>query len=904
VPRKKDPLRKLPANADLHAGAFLGRARRFKGLTQGEVAQRGHVARQRVGQWEQGDLPWATLPALLNVGVAYGLATSEMEHLFRLLGLELPPHLPQWEVVLPSLPLLSIPAPDRVAASNLPAELSTFVGRAVAIEEVSRLVRGQHRLVTLTGPGGVGKTRLAVRAAKRIQADGTFADGVWLIHLEALFSADQLTQQLAQVLNVGQASSETLLAIVTSYLSNKKMLLILDNCEHLLEPSSILVRALLEAAPDLQIIATSREPLGLWGEVDWPVPPLTTPGEDSLDTPRQAPLAYEAVELFLERALTALPSFALTEQNTSDVIAIACQLDGLPLLIELAAARLKDLRNTHEIRSRLNDVFSLLVRGDKTGPERQRTVQAVVEWSVALLSESERALFYRASVFSGGWSLEAAVAVTSDVLVPPDDVEGLLANLVHSALVVSEDVNGQRYRLLETLRQYGKRQLALTDEITLWSRRHAGYFCDLAESGEAFLWSNQQASWFPRFNRELNNFRAALQWCLTEDPQIGLRVAAHLWRFWQLRGFLREADHWLSLLLATTTASSQARAYALVGLGYIARNEWDLDRASRLSQSGKQACEALADNAGVLLAEANLGIIARAHGEYREAMQRFVHVAEAARLTGDRRALGSRLWNLGATARAAGDRRIAKLFFDRSLVILRQVQERHALALVLRFMGLLHQDGAEYSKAQVFYRESLKVAQELGDNVGIGAALCGLGDLARSSGNITEAQRLLRSSIRILQDAGDALEQAWASIALGMVSLGTDELPEAARLFQDSLTVFVKVQERRATAHSLQLLGIVALLLGEYEAGLSLIDGAIGYHPPEVLSDSDVQTRRSALDKTIQYLGQARFDELHDRAQPTSLRQLLELAFSVAVVDHNAQESVQATEEAGIKWTS
>ncbi|MGH3392311.1 MAG: ATP-binding protein, partial [Actinomadura sp.] len=396
------------------------------------------------------------------------------------------------------------------------------------------------RLVTLTGAAGVGKSRLAIQVARDVRR--AFPDGVWLVELAKLDDDSLVDSAVAAALELSVSSGRAPIDVLINYLADKRLLVVLDNCEHLLGACARLMRRLLPEAPGLRVLATSREPLGIGGEQVWLVPPLSVPEPESLrsGTAHQ----YEALTLFEERASLVLPGFVLSPENEAVVARLCRRLDGLPLAIELAAVWLRAL-SVEQILARLQDRFGLLTTGDQTVEARHRTLWAAVEWSFDLCSELERTLWARFSVFSGEFDLDAAEAVCGD-----DDLDvltGIAGLVAKSVLVRDEGGTSARYWMLDTIRHFGAERLATTGEREGLRRRHRDYYLSLAESVEAESRGPQLAEWTARLRAERGNLWAALDYCLTEpgEPRTGMRMAAALWPYWVAGGFVRDGRHWL-----------------------------------------------------------------------------------------------------------------------------------------------------------------------------------------------------------------------------------------------------------------------------------------------------------------------------------------------------------------------
>src|SRR5829696_434443 len=448
--------------------------------------------------------------------------------------------------------------------NNLPLQLTGLVGREREISEVGRLL-AEARLLTLTGPGGSGKTRLALAVASEV-VEG-YEDGAWLVELAPLSDPELVPEAVASVLGVREATGSPLLETLAEHLVSKSMLLVLDNCEHLIDASASLAEVLLRRCPNLSILATSREGLGITGEATFAVPPLSLPDPRRLPDPEMLP-RYEATRLFVERVRAVKQDFSLTEGNAVAVAQVCYRLDGIPLAIELAAARARVL-SVEQISSRLDDSFRLLT-GGRAVLARHRTLTATMDWSHELLSTEEKALFRGLSVFAGGWTLEAAEAVCNGEGLEREDLLDLLASLVDRSLVLVSERDGEvRYRLLEVVRQYAAEKLEVAGEAGPLGERHAKYYLALAEDAEPELRGARYGAWLGRLEAEHGNLRAALRWFLYRDEaELALRLAGALGEFWYLSGQVSEGRQWLEEALAGREAASEAvQAKALTWAG-------------------------------------------------------------------------------------------------------------------------------------------------------------------------------------------------------------------------------------------------------------------------------------------------------------------------------------------------
>lgn len=612
-------------------------------------------------------------------------------------------------------------------ADNLPLQLTSFVGREREMAEVEGLVEGA-RLVALTGPGGCGKTRMALEVAGNLVE--CFEDGVWLVELASLSDPALVPRAIASVLDVREQPGKSLAHTLSEYLQPRKILLVLDNCEHLVEVCAELLGTLLRAAPNLRVLATSRESLGVDGEVKWRVSPLATPDKP---VEIEALARYEAVRLFVERARLALPSFALTEENGRAAAEICRKVEGLPLCIELAAARVGRL-SIAEISARLDGSLALLSGGGRTAPPRHRTLQATLDWSHELLGDSERALFRRLSVFSGGFSLEA---------IGEEDVDTLLA-LIEKSLVKVEEGDAPRYRLLEPVRRYARGLLEESGDVDRVQGWHAGYYLALAEKAEPELAGPGQARWLDLLGAEHDNFRAALSWFLAEgDVEKNLRLSAALGaRFWNMRS-PGEGRGWLERgLSGGAEFPASLRAKALGELGFLAMCQGDFRRTTEALEEGLALSKELEDERGIAMSLGPLGFAASQYKDrewlsnlHRETETRYGR-------TNDPWSRGYLAIALGFAAVEEGDLERATEFHEEALSLFRSLGDSRSIAMCLNALGLAALERGRYERARILFEEELRLMRELREKVGTHEGLSGMAAVFGAGGETVRAARL------------------------------------------------------------------------------------------------------------------------------------------------------------------
>jgi predicted ATPase/DNA-binding SARP family transcriptional activator/DNA-binding NarL/FixJ family response regulator len=646
--------------------------------------------------------------------------------------------------------------PDAAGRHNLPDALTSFVGREREVVEVERL-SGAARLLTLTGAGGSGKTRLALEVARALV--GAYPDGVWLVELAPLSERALVPQAVAAALGVREQPNRPLVSTLLHSLREQKVLLVLDNCEHLIGATASLVEALLRSCPRLKILATSREVLGAAGEVSWLAPPLSGPG------PRQRPTLesleeYESVRLFVERARYRDPAFVLTPQNARAVADVCRQLDGIPLAIELAAAQVGVL-SVEQISARLEDSLRLLTSGSRTATLRQRTLRRALDWSYDLLSEPERMLFGRLSVFAGGWTLEAAEVVWERSGTDEGDVLDLLSRLVDKSLIVSggspESEGALRYRMLEPVRQYAREKLEESGKAEAARQRHSEYYLALAETAEPELTGRNQAKWLDRLEAEHDNLRAALGWSLQRpDVEPGLRLAVAMSMFWHTHGHLSEGRAWLerTISASSTTTDSRTRAKALNGAGWMAMFQGEYEAARALFERALALFRELKDEDGTVLCITNLGLVAVLGERHDIPVPALLEEAMELKpnLT-DPHTVANLLILSGLVSFARGDAEQAWKSHEESLAISRETGDAGITIVCLTNLGLMAVGRADHARASALLGENLRLARKADDKVPIQYALFGLAGVAASQRLPVRAARLWGASEAVREAA-------------------------------------------------------------------------------------------------------------------------------------------------------
>jgi predicted ATPase len=639
---------------------------------------------------------------------------------------------------------------------NLPYQLTSFVGREQEIAQLEELVTA-HRLVTLTGAGGAGKTRLAIEVASRLI--DAFPDGVWLVELAALSDPRLVPQAVAKALEVKEQPTRPVIETLSDYLASKKLLLVLDNVEHLLEGCVHFVDLILRRSPHVAMLVTSRERLGLAGELTYRVPSLTVPGPRDTFAAPDALLAYEGVRLFVDRARLLRPDFSVTSENAAPLASICYRLDGIPLAIELAAPRLRSM-SVEELSQRLDQRFALLTDGSRTALPRHRTLRSTIDWSYDLLTDVEQAMLRRVAVFAGGWTLAAAEHVCAGDRIGKSDTIALLTSLADKSLVITEEHEGAtRYRMLETIRQYALDRLREAGEEAHWRNRQFAWVLALAEeSFEPLTGGPDQGLWLDRIARELDNFRAALRWAIEQKLPDALRMAPNLSRWWIRRAGATEARQWFSRLL-DVMPSDQARwdrGRALSAVGNLALNQGDHDEAERLFRESLAMFRELDDARGSAYVQTNLALLAVVRGQYSDAEPLLVDCATLARSLADAHLLAVNLGNLAIVVHARGDADKAATLLEESLTLARDVDDSALTSQLLSARGRAECRDKNLESAEASFVESLTIADDLTDPDTAEEALEGFAELAVAKHAPKRAATILGAAARLREEMGFA----------------------------------------------------------------------------------------------------------------------------------------------------
>jgi predicted ATPase len=751
--------------AELRAGDYFGgtvnRAARLRAIAHG-----GQTILSRATEEQARDLLQKDVH-LRDLGPHRLKDLARPEHVFQLCHPKLPDRFPLLRSLNPR-------------QTNLPVQLTSFIGREEEIAAVDTLLQ-KTRLVTLTGAGGAGKTRLALQ----VGADTVdrFPDGVLLVDLSPLLDGALVPQAIASAVGVRERAAEPLTTTLANALQGKSILLVLDNCEQVIETCAEVADGLLRSCLELSIVATSREPLAVPGEATFRVPSLAAPVVDAV-SPTEVE-AFDAVRLFVDRAALARPGFTLDDTNVSAVAQICHRLDGIPLALELAAAGLRTL-NAEQIRERLDDRFRLLTSGPRTVPRRHQTLRGAVDWSYDLLSVPERSLLGRLSVFAGGCNTETVRAVCSATPLDETAAEELLRSLADKSLVVVSERDGRlRYAMLETIRQYAAERLEESDEDERLRRGHCERFLALAENFDSSF-AGQKAL-IEQMDEEHDNLRQSLAWAIgsEHDRHAAVRLAGALSYYWFHRGFVSEGRRWFDLVLAAPSdGPPQAQVKALTGAGMLASHQFDTAAARRFNEDA----------------------------------------VAMARHSGDRRTIASSLRWLARFEMLQGNHDRSAAVFDEALAIARQIGDKTVILDALHDLAIQAVNRCDYPTARARETESLALVHELGHTWSAGRSVYLFGSIAYGEGNLEAAQAPVEETIGLWRETGNRFGVAMCTNHLGLISYATGDLASARTFFQEALTIRREIDDVMGRIETSARLAGVATAEGNAVEARSLLE--------------------------------------------------------------------------------
>jgi len=743
--------------------------------------------------------------------------------------------------------------------NNLPFLLTNFIGREKEMKEI-RILLQSSRLITLLGPGGTGKTRLSIQEGADMIDE--FEHGVWIIELASIKDPSLIHNTIASALNIREEPGRKLAEIVTDFLKEKKILLIFDNCEHLISDCALIIQSLLSKCSGLKILTSSREALRISGEKSFRVPTLSMPGSNEKVT-AETVMSYEAVQLFTERALSVKKDFIITNENAPALAKLCRHLDGIPLAIELASARIKIL-SVEKILENISNRFRLLTGGSRTALPRLQTLKALIDWSYDLLSEKEKLLFRNLSVFTGGWNMEAAEQICSNEEIDEFEVLDLLSNLIDKSIVISNEKDGvTRYSMLETIRQYSRDILSSKDEIF---SRHFDYFLKL--SGESGSDDNYEHKviWKRLMESEEDNLRAALKWSSENKPEQAAGLVAKVAEYWEIKGNYTEAFETLKKILELDVESdSLERANAFLNAAYSATQLDYNETAEKYLLKALQYFRSINDKERIASALNVYSILSYLKGEpenakkYSEESLKLIEGLNEKQLEANVRA------NLGAYYAGSGDTETALKFVEQAIVFYREIKNEESLAKSLISKGGIYYQSGSLENAEKYFAEGLPILEEVNDQYSVVTTLYNMGNLSFAQKNYSRSEEFYKAVMSKAKELGLSGLFDRSYIRLGEIALIENNNEKARQIFGECLKSFTKDSERLKISLCIYGLGKYYFFEKNYEqaAKLLLISERIKNIIDFKFSKLRTEENESIMNELKKKLPEARYDELY-----------------------------------------
>ncbi|MEO8664400.1 MAG: tetratricopeptide repeat protein [Ignavibacteria bacterium] len=678
-------------------------------------------------------------------------------------------------------------------SNNLPAQTTSFIGREAQMKDVKDLL-GRARLLTLIGPGGTGKTRLSLQTAANVIDD--YSNGVWFVELARLSDPANIANEILTVLKISSDGMEKISDVITEFLKDKELLLVLDNCEHLIDECAVLCDKLLSSATGLKILATSRESMRINGEMTYQVPSLTLP-DLKKEITAESLENYEAVKLFNDRARAVRQDFSITEKNAPALAELCSRLDGIPLAIELAAARIRIL-SVENILDKLNDRFKLLVSGSRNALPRQQTLRALIDWSYDLLSEKEKLLLQRLSVFSGGLIIESAIDVCADDELVENEILDTLGNLVDKSLVMPKEVNGMnRYELLETIRQYGYDKLTSKHQM---HKNHFEHFFKMSKE-KGVMQGMEQVLLYRRVRADQENLRAAINWSMTNDPAGAVGLANEMGDTWELNGNLSEGfELYKKIFGMNTELSDELNADAYMNAGYLASQLGDYVLSQNYLYKSLELNKKINDPLKLSNCLNNVGNLHFIKDEMTTAKEYHEEALKVAKKINDKMSIALSTVNLASIESFYGNSEKAYGQYEEGLNIFRELNDRLSVARILIHLGSISSERGDLEKSKIFYQECLPILRDFGDHIPLSVAIINLGNLSFRQEKIDEAELLYEEGLSMAKEYGYTSIYIHTLIKLADIELVRGNNSKAKDMLIESLKLCNKESDRHKLA--------------------------------------------------------------------------------------------------------
>ncbi len=685
--------------------------------------------------------------------------------------------------------------------NNLPVQLTSFIGRETDIKEIKAHLL-TNPILSLLGPGGTGKTRLALQVGAEMIDD--FTNGVWFVELASLSDPLFVVVEIASVFKLSSDGKIEIFEIIKNYFREKEFLLILDNCEHLIEECAKVSEELLKLCPGLKILASSREPLHISGEITYAVPTLSLP-----DTKKKSSLEdlllYESVRLFIDRALTVKPDFKVTNSNAPALAKLCYEIDGIPLAIELAAARVRVLP-VEKILERLKDRFNLLTGGKRTVLPRQQTLRALIDWSYDLLSEKEKLLLQRLSVFLGGFTLDAGEEICADEFIEKSEILDLLSNLLDKSLVkVYESDYELRYTMLETIRQYGEEKLIATESKSGIQKKQFEFFYRFVEDSEAKLTGSQQREWIKKIDSEYENIRECLKWSLKNNPESTLKMSVALGKFWEVRSYFFEGLNFLQTgLQLSNSVELILKAKVFYWTGFFSMYQGKYSESKKYLNESLEIFREIKDKSGQAVALMALATITLFEGDYENSKNLARESLLLSHEINNKSFIAANLRTLAVSMMHLGEHDDSRKNYDESLSIYRELNDSVQLAKIIGNIGALEYLRNNYEDAILAFEESLSLRNELGDRQGIAISLNNLGTVYYMKLDFDKSLQYLEDSLLIIKELGDRRIYVTPTNTIGNIANETNDFSKAIKMFSESIVISIELGDKYSFAKGIE----------------------------------------------------------------------------------------------------